>query len=326
MWHSSWQQAMCGAGTGSLKSTALLRTAPCASTPCVPACNTCIYRPCLNQELVRRAGGGANGAGLSRAAMARVRAARALVSPQRARRGAAARGRVNVSDSEGSESEPDAGSDQYGSLSGAESGGEEDLGGCSHGALGLLRLASGGAPAQSQGYPGPKIPNKGPGLTFRRARSEGSPWAEPGGSDKALVRDGAPAADGGGGACPGRTGGVHAPAVSDCRASPARMAGARRPREHAAGAAWWSGAGDRLTPDFGGFVPRGKRTRRGPAAPRAGAAAEASAAPSARAQVRCWPVRCRTFASVCEWPGQRLLAATPHEDQGMKMGRKTKHP
>ena len=236
----------------------------------------------------RRAGGGAKHAGLSAAAMARVRAARALVSPQRVRRGAPAlSGDDEVFDSGSSASEPDAGSELDGSLSGAKSGGEVDLGACSDGALGLLRLASAGARVQSPGCPGPGDPGEGPLLQPRRAQSEGSPRDASGGSGRALARSGGGAAGSGGGARVAVAEGWRAPAGFECRALPGRLAGAKRTREQTDGVDWWGGAGGCLTPDFGGYVPRGKRSRRGPAAARPGAAAQASAAPPAQAQVCC---------------------------------------
>ena len=241
----------------------------------------------------RRAGGGAKHAGLSAAAMARVRAARALVSPQWVRRGAPAlSGDDEVFDSGSSGSEPDAGSELDGSPSGAKSGGaksggEADLGACSDGALGLLRLASAGARVQSPGCPGPGDPGEGPLLQPRRAQSEGSPGDASGGSGRALARSGGGAAGSGGGARAAVAEGWRAPAGFECRASPGRLARAKRPREHTDGVDWWGGAGGCLAPDFGGCVPRGKRSRRGPAAARPGAAAQASAAPPAQAQVCC---------------------------------------
>ena len=232
--------------------------------------------------------------------MARVRAARALVSPQRVRRGTTARsGDDEVFDSGRSASEPDAGSELDGLPSGAKSGSEGDLGACSDGALGLLRLASAGARVQSPGCPGPGDPDEGPLPQPRRAQSEGSPGGASGGSGRALVCSGGGAAGSGGGACPGAAEGwrapagsecraSRAPAGSECRASPGRLAGAKRPREHADGVDWCGGAGGCLMPAFGGFVPRGKRSRRGPEAARLRAAAEqASAVPLPQAQVRC---------------------------------------
>lgn len=264
-------------------------------------------------HFARRAGGGAKRAGLSAAAMARVRAARALVSPQRALRGA--RSGDEVFDSGGSASEPDAGSELDGSLSGAKSCGEEDLGACSDGALGLLGLASAGARAQSPGCAGPGDPTKGPWLEPRRAHSEGSPRGASGSSGVALVRSGGGAAGSGGGACPGVAEGWRAPAPSECRASPGRLAGAKRPREHADGVDWWGGAGGCLTPDFGGFVPRGKRSRRGVAAARPRAATEA-APPPAQAQVRC---RVCELLRTCKRPRYAGWHATPHNDQDMHL-------